>query len=236
MKAKYKIVADTLEEEIRNGVYSENKKIPTEEEIGERFEVSRNTTRKAIDLLVQKGWVYQVQGSGVFIREMSENENIVNIQHMNGLTKDFPDKKIETRVIDFKLIKADKEISKKMQCKIDTPIYFVNRVRLLEDEVYSIEYSYFNKDLILYLNEGIIEGSIYNYIREDLKLTIGLVDRLFYADYVSDKDAKLLGIEKNAPALVNENKAKLANGEIFDYSKSILHYKHIKFEFLSNLK
>lgn len=236
MKAKYKVVADTLEEEIRIGLYSETKKIPTEEEIGERFGVSRNTTRKAIDLLVQKGWLYQVQGSGVFIREMSESVNVVNLQNMNGLTKDFPNKKIETKVIDFKLIKANEELAQKMQCEIDTPIYFVNRVRLVEDEIYSVEYSYFNKDLILYLNEGIIASSIYNYIREDLKLVIGLVDRLFYADYISEKDANLLGVELTAPALVNESKAKLANGEIFDYSKSILHYKNTKFEFLSNLK
>ncbi len=235
MKAKYKIVADTLESEIRSGVYSESKKIPTEEEIGERFGVSRNTTRKAIDLLVQKGWVYQVQGSGVFVREMTEG-TVVNLQNMNGLTEDFPDKKIETKVIDFKLIEANQDIADKMQCKLGTPIYFVNRLRVIDDETYSIEYSYFNKDLILYLNDEIIKKSIYNYIREDLKLTIGLVDRIFYADYVSDTDAKLLGVEKNAPAIINENKTRLANGEIFDYSRAVLNYKNVKFTLLSNLK
>lgn len=235
MSVKYKKVADELEKEIYQGVYNDKKKIPTEEELCQRFEVSRNTTRKAIQVLVQKGCVYQVQGSGVFVREQM-NENYVNLQNMNGVTKDFPGRNVETKVVDFKLIEADEELSDKMQCNIGDPIYFVNRIRIIDGEKYAIEYSYFNKNLVLYLNEEIVRGSIYNYIREDLKLTIGIIDRFIYADYISDRDAKYLDIEKGAPALVNENKAKLNNGEIFDYSKTILNYKNIKFTFMSNLK
>lgn len=235
MKAKYKIVAETLEKEISEGMYDETKKIPTEEELGQRFEVSRNTIRKAIEILVKKGWVYQIQGSGVFVRD-NLGPNMINLQNMNGLTNDFSDREIRTEVINFDLIQADKTLSEKMKCEIGTPIYFVNRLRYIDGKSYTVEYSYFNKNLILYLNEEIIRGSIYNYIREDLKLNIGLVDRIFYADYISDNDAELLGVENGAPTMVNENMAKLANGEIFDYSIAILNYKNMKFTFLSNLK
>lgn len=238
MQVKYKMVADILQREIDEGLYNENNRIPTEDELRNRFEVSRNTIRKAIELLVQRGRVYQVRGSGVFVRNTKKHDvyNIISIQNMNGVTKDFPHKKVRTKVLDFKLINADEELAEKMECKVGAPIYFVNRLRFLDDEVYTIEYSFFNKELILYLNEEIINGSIYGYIREDLKLNIGLVDRIFYADYISDRDAELLDLEKNAPALVNENTARLANGEIFDYSKSISNYKNVQFTFLSNLK
>lgn len=238
MKAKYKIVADILEKEISEGVYNENEKIPTEEELGKRFEVSRNTVRKAIECLVQKGCVYQVQGSGIFLRKSIDNDNIntINIQKMNGVTNDFKNKKIETQIIEFKLIKADKNISNKMNCKIGTPIYYVNRLRLIDKNPDIMEYSYFNKELILHLNENIVKGSIYDYIRDNLKLSIGLIDRIFYGDYLTDKDRKYLRLEKKAPALICENIARLSNGEIFNYSKSVHNYKNIRFSFLANLR
>lgn len=238
MRAKYKVVSDTLEKEIKEGIYDKNNKIPTEGELIKRFDVSRNTIRKAIESLVQKGCVYQIQGSGIFVRESVDTNTVttINLQDMSGVTKDFADKKVETKVVDFKLIKADKNIAQKMKCEIGTPIYFVNRVRILDGESHIVEYSYFNKDLILFLDKEIIKGSIYNYIRQDLKLTIGLVDRIIYSDYLSERDAKLLGLRKNEPALINENIVRLGNGEIFDYSKSVLNYKNIRFTFLSNLK
>lgn len=238
MTVKYKVVSDTLEKEIKEGLYDENNKIPTEEEIGKRFEVSRNTVRKAIELLVQKGHVYQVRGSGIFIRQNKNADapSCISIQNMNGVTKDFSDKEVKTIVLDFRLIKADKDLSEKMECKIGTPIYFVNRLRFLDGKPYTVEYSYFNKEVILYLNEEIIKESIYSYIRDDLNLVIGLVDRIFYADYLSNRDADIFKLEKKAPALINENIARLSSGEVFDYSKSVLHYQNMKFTFLANLK
>ncbi len=242
MKSKYRVVADTLEEEIIKGSYNKDKKIPTEEEIGKRFEVSRNTVRKAIEYLVKKGSVYQVQGSGVFIRENehlckdNSESKIINLQNMYGLSKDCPGKNIYTKIIDFKLIEADEFLAKKIKCKLGTPIYFVNRVRIIDECIASIEYSYFNKEAIPYLNEEIIQKSIYNYITKDLNLTIGVVDRVVYAEYLSTKDASIYGFEEGSPALINENVAYLTNGQVFDYSRVVLNYKNVKFSFLANLK
>lgn len=238
MRIKYKMISEILEKEINDGFYDKNKKIPTEEELGKRFEVSRNTIRKAIECLVQKGCLYQIQGSGIFLRRTvdSDNINTINIQNMNGVTNDFRNQTIETKIIEFKLIKSDKEISNKMGCKIGTPVYYVNRLRLIDKSPGIIEYSYFNKEFIKHLDENIIKDSIYNYIRDNLKLNIGLIDRIFYGEYLTDIEGKYLNLEKNAPALVCENIARLSNGEIFNYSKSIHNYKNIRFSFLANLR
>lgn len=233
MNSKYKKIADILEEEIANNTY--DNKIPTEENIMERFSVSRTTIRKAIDVLVKKGCVYQVQGSGVFVRKINVEDNffLINIQNMNGLTKDFRDKKIETILLDFKLIKADKELSNKMKCNIDDNIYFVNRLRKIENMSYSIEYSYFNKNVIKYLNEDIANKSIYNYITDDLKLKIGIIDRTFYASKITQKDKEYLSLE-NDFTMLNESIAYLSSGEVFDFSIAILN-DSVKFNFLSNI-
>ena len=72
MMSVYKKIADEIYVEIMNGKYSESKKLPTEEELIAKYKVSRTTIRKSIGILVNKGYVYQVQGSGIFIREAAQ--------------------------------------------------------------------------------------------------------------------------------------------------------------------
>lgn len=48
MQPKYEFVAKTLEKEIIERKYNDDKKLPTEEELMKVFQVSKNTIRKAI--------------------------------------------------------------------------------------------------------------------------------------------------------------------------------------------
>src|SRR3954447_20384950 len=98
MAVKYKEIADQLEQDIRDGKFDQTKKLPTEDELINKFEVSRNTIRKAINQLVNRGHIYQVQGSGMFLREKSETDTI-NLGSLRGLTKDLTSKNIETKIL-----------------------------------------------------------------------------------------------------------------------------------------
>ena len=69
MSAKYKQIADVLEQNIRDGLLMK-RKLPTEEALMNRFEVSRNTIRKVISQLVNRGYIFQVQGSGMFYAKL----------------------------------------------------------------------------------------------------------------------------------------------------------------------
>ena len=66
MSAKYKIVCDSIQQDIESGKYNETGKLPTEDELIILYRVSRNTIRKAVDLLVKRGAVMPIQGSGIF--------------------------------------------------------------------------------------------------------------------------------------------------------------------------
>lgn len=64
---KYADIAAVLKEEIQKGVYASTGRIPTEFELVERFSVSRQTVRQAINCLKTDGFLYQIQGSGTYI-------------------------------------------------------------------------------------------------------------------------------------------------------------------------
>ena len=104
----------------------------------------------------------------------------------------------------------------------------------MNNEKFAIEYSYFNKDIIPYLSEEIAKKSIYSYIIDDLKLSIGFADKIIYADKLKENEHVLLGLENNDPALVIENTVFLSNGTIFEISKVVHNYKNTKLLKLAN--
>ncbi|MFA0196603.1 GntR family transcriptional regulator [Vibrio artabrorum] len=72
---KYKALFTKLKSNLENGVWRENVAIPTEREISLGYSVSRSTVRKAIELMIEKGYLRSEQGSGTFIRPLSSRDN-----------------------------------------------------------------------------------------------------------------------------------------------------------------
>lgn len=64
MKVKYETVKQTLRNEIIDGKYKINEKLPTESELMKRFDVSRYTIRRAVDDLENEHYIYRIQGGG----------------------------------------------------------------------------------------------------------------------------------------------------------------------------
>ncbi|MFA2692451.1 MULTISPECIES: GntR family transcriptional regulator [Bacillus] len=227
MSAKYKQIADVLEQNIRDGLFNETKKLPTEEALMTRFEVSRNTIRKVISQLVNRGYIFQVQGSGMFLRETSVTDYI-NLGSLRGLTKNLVSQNIETKVLEIEVIEANEEIVERMQCEIGTRLYFLKRLRIVDGKPFSIEVSYFKKDIIPYLNEEIALSSVYSYFIEDLRLNIGFADKVISCEKINKENAKLLELNEGDPALLIENTVYLVNGTIFELSQSMFHYEKTK--------
>lgn len=70
---KYEAVALSIKSDIENGVYSEGQALPTEYMLTVRFDVSRQTIRKALSCLVDDGLIVKRQGSGSVVRTKQAN-------------------------------------------------------------------------------------------------------------------------------------------------------------------
>jgi GntR family transcriptional regulator of bglA len=227
MQKKYETIVNILEKEILDGKYDSNKKLPTEEELIARLNVSKNTVRKAIDILVTKGYIYRVQGSGIFLRDFTR-EGCMDIREMNGLTKTYSNNNLKSKVLELSLINADEELASKMRCNVNTKLYYVKRVRYLSGEPMEIEESYYNKDIIPYLNEEICSKSIFSYIINDLKLKIGFADRVISCEKLNEEEAELLNLKKDDPTLIINNTVFLSSGIVFDVSLEKYNYSKMK--------
>jgi len=70
----YAQLAAVIESRIEDGTYQPNRKIPSEAQLRDEFDVSNTTVRGAIRVLVSKGLVRTVVGRGVFVLRPDDEE------------------------------------------------------------------------------------------------------------------------------------------------------------------
>lgn len=72
--SKYKLLADELRRKITDKIYQAGNKLPSELELQEQFQVSRQTVRNALELLERQGLVRGRQGSGTYVVDREAEE------------------------------------------------------------------------------------------------------------------------------------------------------------------
>lgn len=72
MQPKYQMIASELRARIQTGVYKDVNMLPTEHTLMNDFQVSRQTIRNALTVLVEEGYIYKRRGSGSYIRQSVE--------------------------------------------------------------------------------------------------------------------------------------------------------------------
>ncbi|MFI3227163.1 MAG: GntR family transcriptional regulator [Clostridia bacterium] len=225
---KYQELAKILKDDIKNGDYGANDKLPTEDNLIENFGISRYCVRQAINILVEQGDVYPVQGSGMFVRQ-SKREGCMNLGSTRGLTAEFEGRKVHTKVIKIEIKQADESIAQRMHCKVGTWLYYIERIRFVDDEPLSVECTHYNKELIPYIDEKIASASLFGYIKNDLELSLGFADKILFCDKLDYITAGYLGLNVGDPTFVVEDDAYLSNGKLFNASRVYYNYKKTKF-------
>lgn len=64
---KYVEIADDLRQRIRSGEFTQGDKLPTEEDLGDTYEASRNTIRRAVERLTREALVATRPGQGTYV-------------------------------------------------------------------------------------------------------------------------------------------------------------------------
>ena len=142
---------------------------------------------------------------------------------------DNPGNKIINKLLDIQIVEADEKLSEQMNCKVGTPVYYLKRLRIVDGIPYALERTYYNKEIVPYLGKEIAEGSIFNYLKDDLKISFGFADKYLTAIKLSKEDAALLELEENDPAIMINDNIHLSNGQLFNTSNIIYNYQTTNF-------
>ena len=93
---KYQIIANEIEDNIYSNDLPQGTKLPTVENLASEYKVSKSTIVKAIESLVSKGIVYQLQGSGIFVRRRNRS-GYIDLNITQGFTTSLKEFKINLK-------------------------------------------------------------------------------------------------------------------------------------------
>jgi GntR family transcriptional regulator len=142
----YYQLKEEIKKKILNGTYKEDDLIPSERELGEQFNLSSTTVRRALNDLVQEKLLERKAGKGTFVR-MSKVKR--DLRKVLGFTENMLEMGLSpsTRVLSKKIVPANLFARERMNLKKGTMVLKLNRLRLASDVPMMLETRYIRTDL-----------------------------------------------------------------------------------------
>lgn len=100
MPKKYLCLANSLIEQITEGVYPKGCLLPSEREICEKYNISRTTARQALNILAQEGYITSIQGKGTVVTHPQIQQELGTIYSFDEDMRQLG-KNPETHIMDF---------------------------------------------------------------------------------------------------------------------------------------
>ena len=146
--SKYMEIYEYIKKNIKNENYLPGEKIPSENQLKDFFSVSRNTVRKAIELLASDGYLSSIQGKGVFVMKkipvtflLSGNQSFKESSAKNRLI-------YSTSVPVLEAVVVDEKLSEITHFPVGELVYHLVRVREINGEKIILDENYFLKDIL----------------------------------------------------------------------------------------
>ena len=200
----YYQLANYLREKIVEGEYALGAQLPSERDLMQQFNISRNTVREAIDLLEQEGLVQRNHGRGTFV---SQPRLKLGLTRLTSFSEDMKERglKPSSKMLNFKIIYPPKNIVHNLQLSGGEKVLFVKRLRFADNIPMAINISYFSPSLCPKLStESIGNNSIYDILEEKYHIQISHADQVIRAKVANSYEANLLQISINDPLLIIE--------------------------------
>lgn len=223
---KYEVIASDICRSIDDGTLAAGERLPTVVELCELYGVSKATVRKAMDLLAELGRVSSRRGSGTYVKNVvAADQDALYLgvsDKAAGFTAEHAGERVEVSSIiyDFRILNPPAEVARRLDMAPEDFAYLDVRVRCLDGVPVVIERTYMPLDLVPGLKRHHLEGSIYQYLREGLGLTLKSFHRIFRAVPATDEEAERLDCAPGSPLFEIEQLGFLDSGEPFEYSIS----------------
>lgn len=219
---KYIDIYKSLREKIESGQYDYQDMLPSEYKLIQVYDCSRNTLRRAVKELASSGYVQSIKGRGVQVIYKPDKQSEFFFSGMESLKEagNRLNKEYHTKVIEFSEITVDSKLSQKTGFPVDSQIYYVQRIRYLQEEALIIDYNYFLADIVKNLTKDIAENSVYEYMEKELNETIVTTKRTLTVERVTKLEEEYMDMKGyNCLAVVSSHTFN-KEGVMFEYTVS----------------
>lgn len=225
---KYQKIAEQLFSFIKSNNLKQGDCLPSLNKLIQQYGASKTTVLKALDQLERDGFIYQVQGSGTFVRNIPD-EHFINFNVSHGWTNDFTKTKMENSDVTVEKTVPTPLVASRLQCAIDTPVYKVQRLKKQDDKIFCLETSYYNANVVPFLNEDIAKASIFHHISDAYQINVGFSDKYFKVRQLTDFESNKLNLPQDSFGLAVHETFYTTGGDIFDFSENVYHHENATF-------
>jgi GntR family trehalose operon transcriptional repressor len=230
MTNKYLTIYNIIVEQIKSGEIPPQTLLPSENELKDQFDTSRETIRKALNLLSQNGYIQKVRGKGSIVIDISKFDfpvsGLVSFKELANKMGSKP----KTIVNELSLIKPDGFVRQQLQLGSKDLVWKVVRTREMGGEKIILDKDFLSKKHVPSLTEEICADSIYQYIENQLNLTISFAKKEIVVEKPSFEDRSLLDLEGFHNVVVIKNYVYLDDATLFQFTES--RHRPDKFRFV----
>ncbi|MDO7907134.1 UTRA domain-containing protein [Paenibacillus sp. JX-17] len=164
--------------DIHNGTYATNQKIPTEAELCKQYQVSRITIRKAVEDLVKDGRLTPIPGKGTFVTAPKVHNELVSVSGFAEFSSHLGAKS-DSRIIRSAVISAPPSIAERLGIEEGAPVFELERVMSVNERPLFHDVAHYSLDRFPGLELKIQpETSTYSVLKQDYHTLITSNDKL----------------------------------------------------------
>lgn len=193
MGAAYKEMYETLKRQIAQKEYAIGALLPAEPELEKEFNVSRTTVRKAIELLVQDGYIIKKQGFGTQVVSRKARQNL---NRLTSISDSLEQKGHEVGVKScyIEKVPADEELSELLVIHVGTPLICIHRIRTADGVPVAIIENYIIASYVPGLEDVGELQRLYPYLQEKYDLCYTASKDVISACNANFEEAQILDV------------------------------------------
>lgn len=217
----YVQISEKILHSIRSGEYSENSTLPTEQALCEKYHVSRNTIRLAVQQLKKMDVVYTVQGNGAFIKPQVFKQPLMKFYSFTDTLKS-SNVLIQNEIVSYEEVLANSGLAKQTGYPEETPFHKLCRLRSAEEYPLMLETTYLPKGRFVKLDLDVLsKGSLYEFLRTKYNLHVDNAVETIRPVMPRAEEKSLLQISAGIPCMLLE-RFSYEDTLLVEYTKSIV--------------
>ena len=206
-----------LREKIENRKYRSNSLLPSENELAREYNVSRETIRKALLLLLENGYIHKIQGKGSIVLDVHRFRLPVTGILSFKERRQFQDVDATTKVLVNKEVDAPDFLVRLGLVKPDEKLIYLVRQRIVDGEAVILDKDYIRKSAIGDLPTNRVEESLYEYLEKDLGIKISYGNKDFKIEPVNEEDTTYIDLNGHKHIAV-------LRSDVYTEGTDFLHY------------
>lgn len=229
---KYYILKKVLEEKIENEEFPADEPIPSERELLEMYQVSRITVRKAVDELVNEGYLHKIQGKGTYVKTDERSSNLFAI---TSCTEDVVrmGMKPTKKVMVAELVYANAKRAKALEITQEERVFMLGRILFADQEPLNYTVTFLPEKLFPGIDRHSFDReSLYQVLQEEYGVRLTKARRTIEAILARDEVAEYLDIEEGSPIILFRCVTYgIVNGKEIPVENFKCYYRTDKFKF-----